>query len=290
MKKILFAISAATLAFVMTGCSSSVSSLDSDEDSLSYAFGVYNGQGILENILDGEASGAKYETFMKGIETAADMPDSLLQIYLQALQFGGALKHMEQDTVMPLNSNTFIAAMKAEIKGKETLIDADTAQEVIQSIQQRIEEQNALKNHAQNKLDGENFLKQNAKKASVKVTPSGLQYEVIKQGKGGAKPSDNDIVSVNYVGTLTDGTVFDDSKRHGDTPAKFPVAGVVRGFAEGLQLMSVGDKYKFYIPQELAYGVRGAGEDIKPFSALIFEVELVSIEPKAAAPVPQFAE
>lgn len=288
MKTIFFALSAAAVALVMTGCSKSPSSLETEEDSISYAFGVYNGQGILENLLDGEASGEKYDAFMKGIETARQIPDSLLPIYMQAIQFGGAIRQMENDTALPFNGETFLAAMKAEINGDETLIEADSAQVIIQAIQERVETRRALKDYAQNKLDGENFLKQNAKKAGVITTESGLQYEVISTGKGGAKPTESDIVSVNYVGTLADGTVFDDSKRHGDKPAEFPVSGVVSGFSEGLQLMSVGDKYKFYIPQELAYGVHGAGEDIKPFSALVFEVELVSIQPKPATPAPQF--
>jgi FKBP-type peptidyl-prolyl cis-trans isomerase FklB len=123
--------------------------------------------------------------------------------------------------------------------------------------------------------DNEAFLTKNKEKAGITVTPSGLQYEVIKMGTGN-KPTSNSTVKVHYVGTLIDGTEFDSSVRKGE-PVEFPVSGVITGWTEALQLMPVGSKFKLYIPQNLAYGASQAGELIKPFSTLVFEVELLDI-------------
>jgi len=123
--------------------------------------------------------------------------------------------------------------------------------------------------------ENEAFLSDNKDKANVQVTPSGLQYEVIKMGTG-KKPESNSTVKVHYVGTLIDGTEFDSSVGRGE-PAQFPVSGVISGWTEALQLMPVGSKFKLYIPQNLGYGSSQAGEVIKPFSTLIFEVELLEI-------------
>ena len=123
--------------------------------------------------------------------------------------------------------------------------------------------------------DNEAFLATNKDKTGVIVTPSGLQYEVIKMGTG-PKPTENSTVKVHYVGTLIDGTEFDSSVRR-EEPVQFPVSGVIQGWTEALQLMPVGSKFKLYIPESLAYGSSQAGADIKPFSTLIFEVELLEI-------------
>ncbi|WP_039914772.1 FKBP-type peptidyl-prolyl cis-trans isomerase [Cellvibrio mixtus] len=122
---------------------------------------------------------------------------------------------------------------------------------------------------------GEAFLAENAKKPGITVTESGLQYEVITQGTG-AIPSKTSKVKTHYHGTLIDGTVFDSSVNRGQ-PIDFPVNGVIAGWTEALQLMPVGSKYRLYIPHNLAYGERGAGASIKPYAALIFDVELLDI-------------
>ena len=127
-----------------------------------------------------------------------------------------------------------------------------------------------------NKADGEAFLKENAQKEGVKVTDSGLQYVVIKEGDG-PKPKVTDSVKVHYRGTLIDGNEFDSSYSR-DEPAVFPLQRVIKGWTEGLQLMNVGSKYKFFVPSELAYGANGARGAIGPRAALIFEVELLGIE------------
>ena len=125
------------------------------------------------------------------------------------------------------------------------------------------------------KEEGENFLAENSKKKGVTTLESGLQYEIITNGEG-AKPTLNDQVTTHYHGTLIDGTVFDSSVERGQ-PATFPVSGVIKGWTEALQLMSVGSKWRLYVPYDLAYGERGAGANIGPFTTLIFEVELISI-------------
>ncbi len=123
--------------------------------------------------------------------------------------------------------------------------------------------------------EGRKFLAENSKKENVVTLESGLQYEVIKNGEG-AKPTLNDQVTTHYHGTLIDGTVFDSSVERGE-PASFPVSGVIKGWTEALQLMNVGSKWRLFVPYDLAYGERGAGPQIGPFTTLIFEVELISI-------------
>jgi len=123
--------------------------------------------------------------------------------------------------------------------------------------------------------EGRKFLAENSKKENVVTLESGLQYEVIKNGEG-AKPTLNDQVTTHYHGTLIDGTVFDSSVERGQ-PASFPVSGVIKGWTEALQLMNVGSKWRLFVPYDLAYGERGAGPKIGPFTTLIFEVELISI-------------
>jgi FKBP-type peptidyl-prolyl cis-trans isomerase FklB len=127
-----------------------------------------------------------------------------------------------------------------------------------------------------NKEAGEKFLAENKKKDSILVTESGLQYKIIKLGTG-PKPVITDKVKTHYHGTLINGEIFDSSVQRGE-PITFPVNGVIQGWVEALQLMPVGSKFKLFVPQNLAYGVRGGGQAIKPYSALIFEVELLEIE------------
>ncbi len=127
-----------------------------------------------------------------------------------------------------------------------------------------------------NKKEGETFLAENKKKEGVKTLPSGLQYKVITEGKG-ASPKATDTVTVNYKGTLIDGTEFDSSYKRGQ-PATFPVNGVIKGWTEALQLMKTGSKWQLFIPSDLAYGDKGAGPQIGPNAVLIFEVELLSIK------------
>ncbi len=127
-----------------------------------------------------------------------------------------------------------------------------------------------------NAREGEAFLAENGKKKGVQTLPSGLQYKVVRQGKG-AKPKGTDTVQTHYEGRLIDGTVFDSSYARGE-PATFPVEGVIAGWTEALKLMPVGSKWQLYIPANLAYGERGAGQDIGPNATLVFDIELLGIE------------
>ncbi|MBU1436329.1 MAG: FKBP-type peptidyl-prolyl cis-trans isomerase [Gammaproteobacteria bacterium] len=166
------------------------------------------------------------------------------------------------------------AGLAAAFYGDEPEVSEDQIRAAFEVIGARMQEAQA----SQAKLAagaGEAFLAENANKAGVVVTASGLQYEVLVQGDG-EKPTRASTVRTHYHGTLIDGTVFDSSYNRGQ-PAEFPVGGVIAGWTEALQLMPVGSKYRLYIPHELAYGERGAGGSIAPFSALVFDVELLAI-------------
>ncbi|MDP4222071.1 MAG: FKBP-type peptidyl-prolyl cis-trans isomerase [Bacteroidota bacterium] len=166
-------------------------------------------------------------------------------------------------------------------KGKPDMSD-EVARGVIMAFVNKRQADQTAKKSEQDKIlykdyiaENEAFLAKNKEKPGVTVTPSGLQYEVIKMGTG-TKPTKDNTVKVNYVGTLIDGTEFDSSIKRNE-PATFPVSGVIPGWTEALQLMPVGSKFKLYIPENLAYGSNQAGSVIKPFSTLVFEVELLEI-------------
>ncbi|HKI61397.1 MAG TPA: FKBP-type peptidyl-prolyl cis-trans isomerase [Mariprofundaceae bacterium] len=200
--------------------------------------------------------------------------------YAIGLDVGQSLKTLGAD----IQRDAFMAAVSDRLDGKDARLSAEAASQVKQTYfkaraEKQMEEQKVKA--TANKAAGEKFLAENAKKPGVKVTASGLQYEVLKQGDG-AKPAATDKVKVHYRGTLLDGTEFDSSYARGE-PITFPLNQVIRGWTEGVQLMNVGSKFKFYIPAELAYGDRGAGARIEPGSTLIFEVELLGIENDGAA-------
>ena len=177
-----------------------------------------------------------------------------------------------------LNPMVVAKAMSDGEKGETLMEDMDARnfimafindRDVLRAEQKAILDKELYKEHI---AANEAFLEKNKEKNGVTVTNSGLQYEVIKMGTG-PKPTTENTVSVNYVGTLIDGTEFDSSEE----PVQFPVLGVIPGWSEAIQLMPVGSKFKLVIPENLAYGATGAGEVIKPFSALVFEVELLEI-------------
>ncbi len=179
--------------------------------------------------------------------------------------------------------------MKDALVGANPLMTDQEASTVLQQVQTEVREKAAAKRQQieeENKADATAFFAQNKNKPGVVTLPSGLQYKIITAGTG-PKPKATDTVVCNYRGTLLDGKEFDSSYKRGE-PATFPVSGVIKGWTEALQLMPVGSKWELYVPSDLAYGERGAGEDITPGSALIFEVELLSIKaPETpAAPAP----
>ncbi len=170
-----------------------------------------------------------------------------------------------------LNYDLLIEAMKAQAADAETSMTLEEAGAALQAHDQKAQEMMA----AEAKAAGLAYLAANAERDNVSVTESGLQWEVITEAEG-PKPKITDTVSVHYVGTLIDGSVFDSSIARGQ-PTQFPLSGVIAGWTEGLQLMNVGSKYRFVIPSDLAYGESGAGQQIGPGATLVFEVELLEI-------------
>jgi FKBP-type peptidyl-prolyl cis-trans isomerase FkpA len=181
---------------------------------------------------------------------------------------------------------TVIQAMQTALKGDKTLLTEAESMAVRQEFMEKLRGRQAAKMKEEadkNQKEGEAFLAKNKDKSGVKVTASGLQYEVVKQGSG-PKPKATDTVKVEYTGTKIDGTKFDASADHGGS-ATFPLNQVVPGWTEGLQLMPVGSEYKFYIPAKLGYGEHGPAS-IGPNATLVFSVKLLSIEPPAAQAKP----
>jgi FKBP-type peptidyl-prolyl cis-trans isomerase FklB len=174
--------------------------------------------------------------------------------------------------VTSLDYADLAAGIKDVLEKNQPQISYQEAQQVLGQFFQELEAKIA----GAAKAEGEKFLAENKKREGVQVTASGLQYEVL-EATIGQKPKATDKVKVHYEGTLIDGTVFDSSYQRGES-ISFPLNGVIKGWTEGLQLMSVGSKYKFFIPYQLAYGERGAGQQIPPYAALIFTVELLGIE------------
>ena len=188
--------------------------------------------------------------------------------YALGMVIGHNLKGMG---VKNLNATQFAQAVTDVLEGHATLLDDAEAQRTVSEFLQR---QQAEAGKAVRE-EGERYLAENAQKEGVTVLPSGLQYVVLTEGTG-AKPKATDRVKCHYEGRLTNGTVFDSSYRRGE-PAVFPLNGVIAGWTEGVQLMGEGAKFRFFIPYQLAYGERGAGQSIPPYAALVFDVELIEV-------------
>ena len=188
--------------------------------------------------------------------------------YALGIGIGRQLADMGANDIV---TEDFAAAMKDVLTGAQLHIDEAEAQAMVQEYLQKKGEER-LKNV---KAEGEAFLTDNAKKEGIVTLPSGLQYQVLQEGNG-KSPKATDQVKCHYEGTLINGKVFDSSYRRGE-PATFPLNGVIAGWTEGLQLMKEGAKYRFFIPFNLAYGTRGAGQDIPPYATLIFDVELIEV-------------
>jgi len=191
--------------------------------------------------------------------------------YALGVNLGGQVL---QTKIQIADYQSFAKGIQAVLEGKEPEVTYTECQKVLSDYFTKLQEEETKK-FAEVKKSGEEFLASNAKRTEVKTTVSGLQYEILTEGKG-AKPKAEDVVRVHYHGTLADGTVFDSSVKRGQ-PAEFGVNQVIQGWVEALQLMPVGSKWKLFIPSELAYGQHGAGDIIKPHSALVFEVELLDI-------------
>jgi FKBP-type peptidyl-prolyl cis-trans isomerase FklB len=188
---------------------------------------------------------------------------------------------------LPLNTDALVAGIKDAISDKKPLLSETEVREVMNTWQKEVADKQKVAGE-KNATDGEKFLAENKSKEGVKTTTSGLQYKVVKEGTG-PQPKETDTVTVDYRGTLIDGTEFDSSYKRGE-PATFPLQGVIKGWTEGLQLMKKGAEYQFFIPSKLAYGERAIPPDIGANSTLIFKVELKDIKapsaPAASTPTP----
>lgn len=198
--------------------------------------------------------------------------------YSLGLDLGSRLKAQEVE----IDPDIFEKGLRDAFSGAQPAMTEDEVKETLTELQKDL----VAKQHQRhkelsegNKKEGDAFLEANKKKEGVKALPSGLQYKVIAEGKG-KSPKDTDMVTVHYQGMLIDGTEFDSSHKRGE-PATFPVKGVIKGWTEALQLMKEGSKWQIFIPSELAYGERGAGNVIGPNAVLIFDVELISVKEKA---------
>lgn len=210
--------------------------------------------------------------------------------YSLGVDIGRTLQRLQLD----LNQDALSKGITDVLGNKPMAMTDQELQQTLQAFQQKMmqkqqeamsKKQEEMKAVAEkNKADGKKFLDDNAKKADVKTTSTGLQYKVIKEGKGD-KPKDTDVVETNYRGTTIDGKEFDSSAKHGSS-FSFPVNGVIKGWSEALKMMPVGSKWELYVPSDLAYGDEGYGEDIAPGSTLVFEVELLSIKKNAGTTAP----
>lgn len=261
--------------------------LNNSSDSVSYASGMAITNGLLPYLKQQGVDTAYMADFIQGFkEMIKHVDDPKKAAYAMGMEIakqlsGSILPNITADfadTPDSIDSKKFILGFTAALENDSALFTQEAAETYFKAKQQANHEAKQEKLYGANREAGRRFLEENAKNDSVITLPSGLQYKVLVKGNGEV-PTADDKVLVNYEGRLIDGTVFDASARHGDQPAEFMPSQVIRGWTEALTMMPVGSKWQLYIPSELAYGEREAGE-IKPYSTLIFDVELVEIVKK----------
>ena len=286
MKKLGFVMIAAAGLFAACTGNGPTARLNTAVDTLSYAAGVANTRGLkpyLEQQMGIDSTQMK--DFIRGLQTGIKAADDKKQTtYYTGVQIGQQLSTMldrfnyelvGNDSVKAINEDNFVAAFIAAAQEKGTLMDMDSAMSYLNNNMERIKAEYLAETYAEYKAENEKFLAENKQKENVLTTPSGLQYKILVEGKGEV-PAEDATVKVHYKGTLIDGTEFDSSYKRNE-PVSFRVNQVIKGWTEALKMMPVGSKWQLFIPQELAYGARETGK-IKPFSTLIFEVELISVE------------
>ena len=258
--------------------------LNNSSDSLSYAAGVALTNGLVSYLLQQKMDTTMMSDFVRGLrEGIRSVGDPKQKAYMVGLDIARQVNERMlpgiseefKDSPDSIISDLLCRGFIDAIEGDSTVFTYDAADKFFTEKRalDKIAKENKL--YGPNREAGEQFLKENAKKDSVIVLPSGLQYKVLVKGDGEV-PLEDQKVQVNYEGRLIDGTVFDSSARHDDKPTEFKPNQVIKGWSEALTMMPVGSKWQLFIPYYLAYGNRSAGE-IKPYSALIFDVELVGI-------------
>ena len=289
MKKIvLFAAIVAAAGLASCTAQAPKANMKSEIDSLSYMMGITNTQGLKDFAEQRMGvDSASYADFIKGIEAGINKTTKSDKAYAAGVQIGQQLSsdmynnmNMQlfgEEGAESLSKDNFLAGFFAAVKNKSS-ISMDEAMKFVKDRTEAIKAKAMEEKYGENKAAGEKFLEENKTKEGVVTTESGLQYKVIKAGNGEI-PTKESSVKVNYKGTLIDGTEFDSSYKR-NAPATFRADQVIKGWTEALTMMPVGSKWELYIPQELAYGSRETGGLIKPFSTLIFEVELLEIEKK----------
>ena len=292
MKKFTFAALAAVSAVMMFACGNGTpkANLKSDVDTVSYAIGMAQTQGLKEYLVGRLGVDTAYmDDFIKGLNEGANAGDDKKKAaYYAGIQIGQQISNQMvkginhelfgEDSTKTISLKNFMAGFIAGTVGKGGLMTVDSAAQVAQDMMRAIKAKNLEKEFGGNKAEGEKFLAENGKKEGVKLLPSGVQYKVIKEGTG-ALPKDTSMVKVHYEGKTIDGKVFDSSYKRNE-PADFRANQVIKGWTDALVHMPAGSIWEVYIPQDLAYGERQQGTDIKPFSTLIFKIELLEVDGK----------
>lgn len=276
----------AAAAFTSCGNSTPKADLKNDVDSMSYAIGMAQTQGLKEYLVGRLGVDTTYmDEFIKGLNEGANAGDDKKKAaYYAGIQIGQQISQQMikgvnhevfgADSTKSISLKNFMAGFISGTTGKKGLMTAAQANTIAQFKMQQIKAKNMMKQYGVNKTAGDKFLAANAKKAGVKTLPGGVQYRVIKEGTGDI-PKDTSMVRCNYEGRTIDGKVFDSSYKR-NQPIALRANQVIKGWTEALTHMPVGSVWEVYIPQDKAYGEREQG-GIKPFSTLIFKIELLSI-------------
>ena len=283
-------LAAMAVAATMISCDGGTpkANLKSDVDSVSYAIGMAQTQGLKDYLVMQLGVDTAYiGEFIKGLNDGANAGDDKKKAaYYAGIQIGQQISNQMvkginyqlfgDDSTQTISLKNFMAGFVTGTTGKKGLMTMEEAQETAQRLMQEIKARETAKLYGDNKEAGEKFLAENAKKEGVITLPSGLQYRVLKEGTGKV-PADTSTVTVNYEGRLINDSVFDSSYKR-NQPMTVRANQNIKGFTEALTKMKAGSVYEVYIPQELAYGERQAGALIKPFSALIFKIELLEVK------------
>ena len=292
MKKfsIVAALAIAVASFVAS-CGNSGSNkpnLKNDVDTLSYAIGMAQTQGLKQYLVQMDVDTTYMDAFIKGLREGANAGDDKKKAaYYMGIQIGQQISNrmvkginhelFGEDSTKTISMKNFLAGFIQGVKEKKGLMTVEQASQVAQMKMMAIKSKHMEEEYGPLKKKGEAWMAANAKKAGVKTLPSGVQYKVIKEGNG-AMPKDTSLVTVNYEGRLIDGTVFDSSYKRGQA-VDLRANQVIKGWTEALVHMPAGSVWEVYIPQELAYGEREQGQ-IKPYSPLVFKIELIKVNGK----------